>query len=448
MDVMDMSFGGQELQFGGGTAEGHSGSGSMLQTSYTSNPDCNSNAGLPNYLFTSPTNNYGFNQSTTGADERTNSAVPNTELRERSPPKNARITRNFPNGNFEALGNSMPSGFNSTSTSIASPTSPNAAPQSHLGLHSNPPHTPTDQKEACIQKLSELSASLMKDLNRLITCKLASSFLFTPSDKTTAGYLFKTVDRTTSQDNAIGRMLHGTEKFLEVLQEFKLPLHAQSPPTPPSPPFMAHGSDGGDSGGFPGVDDVTGHLSDGSKEGLMETRWNVLQSYFDRSNPLAPTPPQSASETSSLYSSGQSFKLDVPSTLVILNCYTCLLKIFETVFYAVYHSLECAPSSALDAKLPPTVSGLQIDGFMLNNYRSLQIKILIQISTHMLDSLEKALGLGSEDQDGNGGILGDPVFQALLQTLLKQEGLDYSEENKSGMKKVRDMLKKVEALLK
>lgn len=448
MDVMDMSFAGHELQLSGGTAEGPSGSGGILHTSYTSNPDCNSNTGLPSYIFPSPTNNYDFGQSAAGADERASSAVHNTELRERSPPAEARISRNFSNGNFEALGNSMLSGFNSTSTSSASPLSPHVALQSHTASHNNSPGNPIDQKEACIQKLSELSASLMKDLNRLITCKLASSFLFTPSDKNTAGYLFKTVDRTTSQDNAIGRMLQGTEQFLEVLQEFKLPPLAPSPPSPPSPPFMAHRSDGGDGGGFPGVDDVTGYLSDGSKEGRMEMRWNVLQSYFDRSNPPVPTPPQSTSDTSSLYSSGQPFKLDVPSTLVILNCYTCLLKIFETVVYAVYHSLECAPSSTLDAKLPPTVSGLQIDGFMLNNYRSLQIKILIQISTHMLDSLEKALGFGAGDQDGSGVVLGDPVFQALLQTLLKQEGLDYSEENKSGMKKVRDMLKKVEALLK
>ena len=65
----------------------------------------------------------------------------------------------------------------------------------------------------------------MKDLNRLMTRKLACSILFTPSDKESAEYLFKTIDGSITQDNAIGRMLHGSEEFLEILQYLnQLPL--------------------------------------------------------------------------------------------------------------------------------------------------------------------------------------------------------------------------------
>ena len=65
----------------------------------------------------------------------------------------------------------------------------------------------------------------------------------------------------------------------------------------------------------------------------------------------------------------------------------------------------------------------------------------------MLDSIEKALGFASADKDGNGGVLADPIFQALLQTMLKQEGLNCSQDNQTGMKNARDLMKQVDVML-
>ena len=154
---------------------------------------------------------------------------------ETTSPKRRRVTREPPVSRLEGSEPAPgPMQFESTSTPFPPGNIPATAPAqlSKAGPYRDWTPAAMEQKEACIQKLSELSSSLMKDLNRIITCKLASSFLFTPSDKETAEYLFKTIEGSMSQDNAIGRMLHGSEKFLEILQYLnQLPL-ASSHPSP------------------------------------------------------------------------------------------------------------------------------------------------------------------------------------------------------------------------
>lgn len=301
--------------------------------------------------------------------------------------------------------------------------SPSPADRSKPWSSSGLGPSPTELKDAGIQKLSDLSAGLMKDLHRLVTCKLASSFIFAPSDKNTAGYLFKTLDGSMSQENAIGRMLHGSERFLEIVHFL-----SQPPLTPCSSSEQSLEGDTYNYGDLENAPDVP----ELSPETRIEERWKTLQSYLSRRNPSATTfstPSTSTSNSASV----QLQKNDIPSTLAILTCYTCLLKIYESVFFVIHHSLECSPAWASAIKLPQTVPYLQINGFMLQNHRNLQIKILIQVSTYMLDAIEKALG----------GMLADPMFQALLKTLLKQEGLDCSQHNETGMKSVRDLMQKI-----
>ena len=281
----------------------------------------------------------------------------------------------------------------------------------------------TELKDAGIQKLSDLSAGLMKDLHRLVTCKLANSFTFAPSDKNTAEYLFKTLDGSMSRENAIGRMLHGSERFLEIVHFLSQPLTPPCSSSEQSPEEDAYNYI--DLKNAPDVSEL-------SPETQIEERWITLQSYLSRRNPSATTFSTPSTSTNNS-ASARLQKNDVPSTLAILTCYTCLLKIYESVFFIIHHSLECSPAWASSIKLPQTVPYLHINGFMLQNHRNLQIKILIQVSTYMLDAIEKALG----------GMLVDPMFQALLKTLLKQEGLDCSQQNETGMKSVRDLIHKI-----
>lgn len=282
----------------------------------------------------------------------------------------------------------------------------------------------TELKDAGIQQLSDLSAGLMKDLHRLVTCKLASSFTFASSDKNTVEYLFKTLDGSMSRENAIGRMLHGSEKFLEIVHFL-----SQPPLTPPC--SSSEQSPVEDTYNYIDLENAP-DVPELSPETQIGERWKTLQSYLSRRNPNATTFSTPSTSTGNS-ASARLQKNDVPSVLAILTCYTCLLKIYESVFFVIHHSLECSPAWASSVKLPQTVPCLQINGFMLRNHRNLQIKILIQVSTYMLDAIEKALG----------GMLADPMFQALLKTLLKQEGLDCSQQNETGMKSVRDLMHKI-----
>jgi len=442
MDIMNSSFDGegQELQGEGVSAAPTPGSFGALHTSDAMRFDGSPHAMLSPWSFPSLTDNFDVATSAHPLDNQS----ARVDTGEAVSPKRCRVARDPPMSRLEGP-ETVPSPvrFEPTCTVFPRSSIPATAPAPlpKPGPSRDWAPAATEQKEACIQKLSELSSSLMKDLNRIITCKLASSFLFTPSDKETAEYLFKTIDGSMSQDNAIGRMLHGSEKFLEILQYMNQLSFASSHPSPTQSLESA-------AYGFPDPDYATEGSSEGSVEGRVEARWTILQSYLDRPKPpVLTTPSSTSSEAHSGSSSIRCPRTDVPSTLAILTCYTCLLRIFETVFYCIHHSLEYSPLSALDTKLPPTVSGLQINGFLLNNHRSLQIKILLQVSTYMLDSIEKALGFASADKDGNGGVLADPIFQALLQTMLKQEGLNCSQDNQTGMKNARDLMKQVDLML-
>ncbi|ETS76488.1 hypothetical protein PFICI_11875 [Pestalotiopsis fici W106-1] len=260
-------------------------------------------------------------------------------------------------------------------------------------------------KDAAIHELSELSTSLMKDLHRVVSCKLASSFILTCSDKRPAEYLFKTLDGSTSQENAIGRMLQGSEKFLEIIQSFNQLSH--SPDSLPDNAMIDQTLNLHDHEEGPDSSERADHAQ-------LERRWKMLQSCLERQSPI-PT-----ALTSGIFN--LSWKPDMTSKLAVLTCYTCLLRIYETVFSVIHHTLEFSPALAATIKLPPTVPGLEINGFVIHRHRSLQIKVLIQISTYMLDSVEKSMHC----------MLSDSIFQALLKTVLQQEGLECSPGNETG----------------
>ena len=217
IDIMNQSFDGegQELQGEGVSTVPTSDSFSALQTLDTMRFDGSPHAILSPWSFPSSTDNFDV---ATSARALGNQSA-RVDMAEAVSPKRRRVTKEPALSRLGPDTVSGPAQFEPTSTAFPRSSIPATAlaplPKSRLSIDWAP--AATEQKEAYIQKLSELSSSLMKDLNRIITCKLASSFLFTPSDKETAEYMFKTIDGSMSQDNAIGRMLHGSEKFLEIL---------------------------------------------------------------------------------------------------------------------------------------------------------------------------------------------------------------------------------------
>lgn len=299
--------------------------------------------------------------------------------------------------------------------------------------------TPDTQREICIQKLSDLGASLMKNLNRLSTCTLSTSFIFTPSDRNVEEYLFRAIDGSGTQDNAIGKVLRSTEEFLQILQDFR---HALLD----IPPNSTHQEKENGSGHTSESNSTPGFLRETHDSEEVLRRWDLLQTYKDRprnhnDSQVTHSNPSSSTENPT--------HLSIPSILTLLTCYTCILKSFEGILVSLGYWLSFPVSSPLHAQVTPIIAGVQINGFTLDSYShwSLQWKILLQVCEHMLDNLEKALWLDPGEGSGRSTVLAGPVFQGLLQVLLKQEGLESpeSEGNITGMKKVRALLEKIMA---
>jgi hypothetical protein len=193
---------------------------------------------------------------------------------------------------------------------------------------SNSTLTPEDQKETCIQKLSDLNAELMKNLNRLTTCSVATSFIFKPSDNDTAGFLLRTIDGSSGQDNAVGKVLRSTEQFLQILRDFRQSLLDVAPPNDKQYEGQII-----ESGDFPNYSSSSSEVFT-EEESLQ--RYKLLQSYSDTVRYTHNTPP--APTLSNYTSSARNpTHLTLPSNLAILTCYTCILESFEHIFHSLQH---------------------------------------------------------------------------------------------------------------
>lgn len=315
---------------------------------------------------------------------------------------------------------------------------------------SNNPPSSAEIRENTIQEMTKLSGTLMKDMNSIMTCRTASSFLFTPSDKTVTGYMFKMLNETENGHNPVGQMLYGAESFLNIIKRLN-----QTPCQSPSVPVSAslfpirssvprdgeHATDefsghGGAAGAIPSQKNGNGT----SPMVRGAERWARYQEHLGQlPRQTVATSQHSSGHTrnspSSLVDMG---KPDVPSTLVILNCYVCLLKTHEAVFSVIHHVLQSSPDTSSAADLPLTIRDLQIDGFLLQNHRSMQIRILIQVSTYLLNSVKRALGQ----------TLTNSMFQSFLKTMIKEEGWPtVSEGEETGMEILWSLFRQIEDLL-
>jgi hypothetical protein len=295
--------------------------------------------------------------------------------------------------------------------------------------------TPEDKKELCIQRLTDLSASLMKNLNRFRTCTLATSFVFTASDNNTAEYLFKTMDGSSSQDNAIGKMLQSTEEFVQILKEFRETLLDVAPP-----PYSAKDEERREQESCSDLEDQQMQSTVLNTEEETVRRWELLHTYKNHTRHQTLT-----SQSEPALKRPPNAKLSIHSTLILLTCYISILRSFENIFSSLQQWLSIPFTSALRQHLAPTVADFQINGFALDGYshRNLQFKILVQVCQHMFDTLEKAVWV--DDYDGN-GVIADSGFRVLLSVVLKEEGLD--DGDSTGIGRIRKLLENTVKMLK
>ena len=84
---------------------------------------------------------------------------------------------------------------------------------------------------------------------------------------------------------------------------------------------------------------------------------------------------------------------------------------------------------------------------------NLQAMVLIQIVMHLLEKIEKLLGLPQEFRlNANGGdchgLLNDEDFAKIIKIIIKKEETGNSENGKGGIKALRKLMKKSKHLLK
>ena len=239
-----------------------------------------------------------------------------------------------------------------------------------------------------IQALAGLGTAMMKHLHRIMEYKSTDCFVLSQSNA--------------QCENSIGKMLQYSERFLDIIKVIKRPSPSRNYA------FSQHSLD--------------------------------LDRSNDNCGESGAIPDPSPDDT---WTDSQP-KPDLPSTLAILSCYTCLLQIYEAVFAAIQQSLEASQSFTLPSAIPPTVPstihGLHINGFMLQNHHTLQLRILIQASKYMLESIEKALQ--------EAGILDDLMFQTLLRASLQRQNRKVTEEKcETGMGVVLENMKQLETRL-
>ena len=91
-------------------------------------------------------------------------------------------------------------------------------------------------------------------------------------------------------------------------------------------------------------------------------------------------------------------------------------------------------------------------GFQLQGYGNLQILILLQVCTHLLNRIENTLGLPDEymigSREGSGGVLGKLASVKLIESVMMQEELESSGGVRGGIESLRKTMKEIRWLLK
>ena len=283
------------------------------------------------------------------------------------------------------------------------------ATESTFSYSEKPRTRATDTKEDCLHRLTELSSRLLKDFRRTNSGKPSDISSFSTCCDSRVSDCLDGAPKSICTKHTIGRVLESSQTFLDILQHFH-----------PDPPSSAE--------------------SECSySEYWDENEFAVItndQSYPPNTMVPAPgnaTHPSADNNEAQRTLLNPSVTVDMPTTLTMLTCYTCLLQTYDTVFSLICSWLSSRAETS-SRSIPAMLPGLQIGGFDLDNHRDLQMEVLIQLSSKMLERIEETLGIGaiSQPQDDRNdtprgrGILDSASASALLDIMFKQGDLGHS----------------------
>ncbi|KAF1935139.1 hypothetical protein EJ02DRAFT_486783 [Clathrospora elynae] len=295
---------------------------------------------------------------------------------------------------------------------------------------SSPPLPTMNSPGDCLHCLSDLCSRLLRTVNNDSNLETLGDILsYNPH---LSGGLSSPLPK-----NAIGQVLESSQLFLDILSTLRgLISPKQSKPSSPANSECSY-SDLWDSGGLDPP--VTGNKNMFTDNAMAEALLSSASSTTNnttpghkRNHPATPSPPAST------------LPLDIPTTFIILTCYIWLLRTYDTIFSRIYACLSSEAST-----IPSIMPGLIIGGFNLCERKDLQVDILIQLSTHMLERIEETLGISAisstpRHEEVNKGLLDSASSSAVLDLMFRPKSSERprAPRLKETMDDVREALRR------
>jgi hypothetical protein len=121
---------------------------------------------------------------------------------------------------------------------------------------------------------------------------------------------------------------------------------------------------------------------------------------------------------------------DIPTSLTLVSCYICLIRIYNVLFTRILESLiTCISMTGYPTPMTPDLpfSGVSPNG--IDVHRTMQLQMLIRVSTHMLTLIEEQLGLSGPQCVGEPGAVS--VSVVLLDSLSQYEEATFGSSPKN-----------------
>ena len=294
-----------------------------------------------------------------------------------------------------------------------------------LQFTAKPGNQMTQSQEDCLTRLSDFSSRMLKDAGRTGSRRLSDILSCSPFVNARAFNYPDQTPKSTHSKNTIGNILESSQTFLDILQSFNMDRSS-------SADSLCSYSEYSDDDNFA----VTKGRLDSSNDVVLESG-DINHS-------------STAEDTAVQRSPSPSVAVDMPTTLTILTCYTCLLQTYELIFSRIYEALTSLRST------PAILPGLYIGGFNLDKRIDLQVEVLIQLSWKMLERIEKILGISvisqPPDDKKNSSIQGRGILNmapgsAFLDALFKRKDSGFSKGVNGRATSVKQTIDKIREIL-
>ncbi len=231
-------------------------------------------------------------------------------------------------------------------------------------------------------------------------------------------------------DRFVGSVLQTSTAFLKVLASF----HPPTSSTQTLTRYSVLGSADSDTS----ASDSTSVFSDFTSNISTQKMWSRQDSSIRKQHSIGNSGASSGSKDNSPPS--KPISADMTTALQLLTCYIHIIHLHSILYARILdHLLASLPprnhdnprNSATDSQqqheLPPIFPGMQVGGVCLDAFRVFQVKLILQISTHVLGEIEMALGLPdgfriSRKTPGTTGVLEMSVSVQFIEVTMREIG--------------------------